>query len=254
MATTPPPTRPPDRITEDRYKVARYMTQYRKKNPRRYNTTLRPLLMEFEFGPMLRNHAILRRTDADIKPAVNLWCSNRVEAEERYGHIGYWDVSSVTNMRHLFINQTEFNDDITQWDVSNVTNMAYMFSGAFSFNQAIGDWDVSNVTNMQGMFSRAFSFNQAIGDWVVSNVTDMSYMFNAAQSFNQPIGTWDVSNVLENRNIFYRCPISNTNKPPGLLGGGSAKKTLRIRRANRKRSRKGRRTLKRGTRRRTRRR
>jgi surface protein len=191
---------------------------------------IQPLFMQFEFGPFQRIHEILRRTDADIGPAVNLWCSNRVEAEERYGHIGYWDVSSVTNMMELFRRKAKFNDDITHWDVSNVTDMDSMFWDARTFNQAIGNWDVSKVT-------------------------DMSFMFSGARGFNQPIGAWDVSNVTSERVMFANCPISNANKPARFRGGGAKQTRRATRRGSRKRlrkgtrSRKGRRTLKRGSRR-----
>ncbi len=270
-----PPTRPPNRITEEQYDMIRYLRRIKKTNPRKL-MFIQPLFMEFEFGPFQRIHEILRRTDADIGPAVNLWCSNRVEAEERYGHIGYWDVSSVTNMRDLFRAKENFNDDIRHWDVSNVTNMVNMFWNARTFNQAIGnwdvskvtdmsfmfslaenfnqpirDWDVSKVTNMGWMFNFALAFNQPIGDWDVSKVTNMTSMFSGARRFNQPIGAWDVSNVTSERFMFADCPISNANKPARFRGGGAKNR----RRASRKRSqkgklsRKGRRTLKRAARR-----
>ena len=241
-----PPTRPPNRITEEQYDMIRYLRRIKKTNPRKL-MFIQPLFMQFEFGPFQRIHEILRRTDADIGPAVNLWCSNRVEAEERYGHIGYWDVSSVTNMRDLFRAKSTFNDDIRHWDVSNVTDMNDMFWGASNFNQPIGDWDVSKVTDMSFMFSRAHNFNQPIGDWDVSKVTKMDAMFSGARSFNQPIGAWDVSRVTSERFMFADCPISNANKPARFRGGGAKNR----RRASRKgtRSRKGRRTLKRCARR-----
>jgi surface protein len=254
MAATPPPTRPDsNRITEDQYKVARYLTRITKKNPRYYNQVLFPLLRQYEIGPLQRKHAILRRTDQDIRPAVDLWCNNRDAAEEQYGHIGYWDVSRVTNMQWLFAGQELFNDDITHWDVSNVTDMSYMFFRASAFNQNIGGWNVSMVTNMSHMFNLAESFNQNIGDWDVSNVTDMDFIFDDALEFNQNISGWNVINVTE----YYRpfgpnSPISPQNKPAKFLGSGGAKNR---RRASRKRvrkgtrSRKGRRTLKRGSRR-----
>ena len=55
----------------------------------------------------------LVRTDDDIKPAVNLWCSDRAAAELKYGHISQWDTSAVTNMLDLFRDMTDFNDDIS---------------------------------------------------------------------------------------------------------------------------------------------
>ena len=38
----------------------------------------------------------LVRTDADIRAAVHLWCSDRAAAERKYGHISQWDTSEVT--------------------------------------------------------------------------------------------------------------------------------------------------------------
>jgi surface protein len=106
-----------------------------------------------------------------------------------------WDMSGVTNMRFMFANVTNFNQDISSWDVGNVTNMSYMFENATNFNKDIGGWDVSSVTNMSSMFENASAFNQDIGGWDVSSVTDMSFMFSGATAFNQDIGGWDVSSV-----------------------------------------------------------
>ena len=153
-------------------------------------------------------------TKETLKEAVDLWCKNRDEARERYGHIRNWDVSSVKNMRELFNDKKKFNDNISRWDVSNVTDMSGMFHGARAFNRDIGDWDVSNVTNMSGMFNAARSFNQAIGDWDVSNVTDMTNMFEGAFAFNESIGDWDVINVTSMRFMFMGA--ESFNQPIGL--------------------------------------
>jgi surface protein len=45
---------------------------------------------------------------------------------------------------------TAFNEDISKWDVSNVTDMRHMFDNAESFNEDISKWDVSNVTECLG--------------------------------------------------------------------------------------------------------
>ncbi len=118
-------------------------------------------------------------------------------------NISTWDVSSVENMRRMFLGAHSFNQDIGDWDVSSVEDMNRMFRRATSFNQDIGSWDVSNVEStsifdldgMYGMFSGASSFNQDIGEWDVSSVENMAAMFEDAQSFNQDIGSWDVSSV-----------------------------------------------------------
>ena len=228
-----------------------------------------PSFVSSTFGPMMQSKK-LYRTNSDIRTAVNLWCTNRAAALQRYGHISDWNVSSVTDMSDLFLGRIRdqpmqekfrgkdlFNDDISRWDVSNVTNMKAMFCGARSFNQPIGGWDVSNVKNMSFIFYLAESFNQNLNRWKIWD-------------------TWEPSHRIA---MFTGCGISEENKPlrfqtptvatpqvttpqvatpqvtiPQVacvgrgcaISGGVAKKSRRIRQ---KRSRKGRRTLKRGARR-----
>ena len=125
--------------------------------------------------------------------------------------------TKVTDMQRMFyIEQEDFNQDISSWDVSNVTNMFNMFTGATSFNQPIGDWDVNSVTNMEEMFVGT-PFNQPIGNWDVSNVVNMRYMLAAgsidmsAPYFNQDISSWDVSNVGVMQQMFYGNTAFNQN-------------------------------------------
>ena len=62
-----------------------------------------------------------------------------------------WDrvcTSLLTKTSYLFINQLNFNQDISSWDTSNVIFMEPTFSNANSFNQDIGNWDTSSVRNM----------------------------------------------------------------------------------------------------------
>ena len=102
---------------------------------------------------------------------------------KKYGPIGYWNTSEVTDMSYLFHLCYTFNEDISKWDTSNVTTMYKMFAGAFDFNQPIGKWDVSKVTDMKRMFYEACNFNQDISGWNISEVTDMEDMFYRAESF-----------------------------------------------------------------------
>ncbi|HEY7906024.1 MAG TPA: BspA family leucine-rich repeat surface protein [Wenzhouxiangella sp.] len=116
--------------------------------------------------------------------------------------ISHWDTSSVTNMSQMFEFAQAFDGDISHWDTSSVTTMLEMFSGAKVFNQNIGDWDTSNVLIMTRMFEQARAFNQDIGSWNVSNVTFMNQMFWSAINFNQDIGRWDMSNVTSINQMF----------------------------------------------------
>jgi surface protein len=190
-------------ITDENFYILHWLYRIRNKNCSKGIRIgfLQPDFLWCIIRPMMRNKK-LWRTDDDIYEAVALWCIERAEAEKKYGHISDWDVSSVTNMSHLFHSQKLFNDDISRWDVSNVSDMGGMFSMAHSFNQHIGRWNVSKVTNMCLMFGCAYLFDHPIGGWNVSNVLDMERMFQGAREFNQHVGAWNVSNVYDMEFMF----------------------------------------------------
>jgi surface protein len=50
----------------------------------------------------------------------------------------------------MFHSAAEFNQDIGDWNVSSVTNIAHMFRYTSKFDQDISDWNVSKVTNFTG--------------------------------------------------------------------------------------------------------
>ena len=116
--------------------------------------------------------------------------------------ISHWDVSSVISMSNMFAGAIQFNQDISYWDVSSVTNMHFMFYQTEQFQQDIGKWDVSSVTDMTAMFQFS-NFNQDIGDWDVSSVSSMENMFKQAIRFDVDIGNWDVRNVTNMSNMFH---------------------------------------------------
>ncbi|MGB0892116.1 MAG: BspA family leucine-rich repeat surface protein [Flavobacteriaceae bacterium] len=113
-----------------------------------------------------------------------------------------WDVSNVTNMNSLFLENESFNQPLNNWDVGNVTDMSSMFMRAINFNQPLNNWDVSKVIYMTRMFFIAKVFNQPLNNWDVSKVTKMNLMFDTAQNFNQPLINWDVSNVTDMGSMF----------------------------------------------------
>jgi surface protein len=128
--------------------------------------------------------------------------------------IGSWDVSSVTNMERMFYDASSFNQDIGNWNVSSVTNMREIFYNVSSFDQDIGNWDVSSVTNMRGMFWFTSSFNQDIGNWDVSAVETMHLMFRNATVFNQNLSGWCVQNITQEPTQFATgSALTNENKP-----------------------------------------
>ena len=150
-------------------------------------------------------------SNAELQTAADLWITDNTSAICTYGAINTWDVSAITDMRDLFKNRSNFNNNISSWDVSNVTDMQSMFYGASSFNQGLNSWDVSSVIIMNYMFYNASSFNKGLNNWNVSNVQNMGSMFNGASSFNGNISSWDVSNVNAFTFMFTNATIFNKN-------------------------------------------
>ncbi len=198
-------------ITEENYYLLQWLDRITRVSCRRgirIGFLQDPRFLWSIYRPMMRSKK-LRRTDGDIREAVNLWCIDRAAAEERYGRISDWDVSSVTDMTELFRGHGDFNDDISRWDVSKVIKMRRIFYHAHTFNQPIGDWDVSKVTNMSEMFNRALAFNQPLRGWDVSEVTDMRRMFYHAYRFSHPVGDWVVSKVTDMSGMFQNALMFN---------------------------------------------
>ena len=145
---------------------------------------------------------------SSLLAAINLWAVDSLAATLAYGEIAVWDVSSVSNMSNLFLNDSLFNSDISAWDISNVTDVSGMFKNAIIFNGDLSSWDVSNAINMNSMFENAESFAGDLSLWDVSNVTNMREMFTGAVSFQSDLSNWNVSSVVD---MFRMFKLSNYN-------------------------------------------
>ena len=89
--------------------------------------------------------------------------------------------------------------DIGDWDVSDVTDFSYSFSkhrnaaGAYASNgnpkavsfvgTAISKWNIASVTSLYRTFYEAVETNADMGSWIVAKATTLSYMFNKASKF-----------------------------------------------------------------------
>ena len=84
-------------------------------------------------------------------------------------------------MDSLFVNEAEFNGNLSRWQVGQVTDMSYMLWGATSFNGDLSGWNVGQVTNMSSMFRDATSFNRQLGgSWSASTALGRTGMFNGS--------------------------------------------------------------------------
>ena len=92
-----------------------------------------------------------------LRELVNKWTNNENHETitEVYGDISNWNTSKITDMRELFMDKENFNENINDWDVSNVTNMKEMFLNANLFNKIFNNWKFSKVTNMSSVLPAA---------------------------------------------------------------------------------------------------
>ncbi len=162
-----------------------------------------------ELVEMITNYLPLSLDNNTIRTAVELWQTDRIECNLTYGRISNWDTSQVTNMKGLFKNVDEFNEDISEWNVQHVITMSEMFLNALTFNQPLNKWNVQSVIDMSNMFLNATGFNQPLNDWNVRNVTNMSGLFYNASLFNQPLNHWHVDNVTTMSGMFKQATVFN---------------------------------------------
>jgi hypothetical protein len=144
-------------------------------------------------------------TDNTIKEAYVLYKNKRSEYDLKHRDFTMLDTIAITNIDNLFINETEFNIDISTWNTSNVTSMKSVFQGAINFNQSLEKWQLSKVTSMNSMFLGAIRFNRPVNNWDVSNIIDASGAFMNAFSFSQDIYNWKMIRCIDFTNMFNGC-------------------------------------------------
>jgi surface protein len=162
------------------------------------------------YSPLI-NEIFTPQNEAELKMAIYIYSSNRIASDNKYGPIGQWDITRITNMSKMFSNYPYVEADLSNWKVSNVTNMSGMFSGCHNFTSDLSTWQVSNVTDMSSMFKNCRNFTSDLSKWQVSNVTNMSGMFNGCHNFTSDLSTWQVSNVTDMSDMFKNCHNFTSN-------------------------------------------
>jgi surface protein len=155
-----------------------------------------------------------------------------------------WNTSKATDIRSLFQNQPNFNQDVgtkvvtvngltyTAWDTLNVTSLDSVFVNFTQINQglfnnggsdSIKNWNTSKVTNLNYIFEGQVNFNQDISTksvtingstysaWSTTNVTTMNSSFSNATAFNSNIGSWNTAKVTNMTSMLYGTTNFNQN-------------------------------------------
>ncbi|MDB4229938.1 BspA family leucine-rich repeat surface protein [Paracoccaceae bacterium] len=99
------------------------------------------------------------------------------------------DVSSITDMSQMFLNNTTFDQDLSAWDTSSVENMRSMFSGAAALTE-VSLPDTGEVTTMYAMFSNANKL-ATVSLPETGKVIRMDFMF--LNMYNNPTALTSVS-------------------------------------------------------------
>ena len=121
-----------------------------------------------------------------------------------------WNVSSVTDMNHMFYDFFENSEietlDIGGWDVSNVKDMSYMFYNYWNLEYYssslksldLSGWNVKNLTNMSYMF---YGNNHMklldVSNWKPNNKVQAENMFTHLRTQTLKIRNWNVAGDLK---------------------------------------------------------
>jgi hypothetical protein len=125
-----------------------------------------------------------------LREAVRHWCKGGAEQRNiiaRYGTLGTWDTSRVTDMKDLFNGEIHrFGAcgspiGISNWNVANVVSMENMFKWQGVFQESLNIWDTRKVANMDRMFAHCSNFGQAnecIPKMPFTSTVDTFYLSN----------------------------------------------------------------------------
>ena len=159
-------------------------------------------------------------TDGEFKAASWEWVQDTAAATGKWGDIGDWDVSGVTDFSYAFsINRNEvggtyvengnpkaveMNADLSAWKVAKVTSLAHTFNGASKFvGTGLDSWITASVTTLDHTFSGASTFvGTGLSKWITTSVTTLQNTFNNAQEMNSDLSSWKVGKVTTMESTF----------------------------------------------------
>jgi hypothetical protein len=160
-----------------------------------------------------------------------------VKSVEKWGAIGGWDVSAVTNFGHALSNSRNergaakhdgnlkvemFNcDGVDKWTTFAVTSMYRTFYNAKEMNADLSGWTVTRVKDLSQLFRGAVKFEgKGLAGWKTTSLLRLHRTFQLARMMNVDVGGWDVSKV---RDLGYAFNLAER-----FTGGGLERWTLSV--------------------------
>jgi hypothetical protein len=141
-------------------------------------TTLMTDMSQLFYGRVFYNNLVSAWDTSNVTNMSRMFEYQAQSNNMTYGFnnssLQYWDVSKVTDFGAMFANNYAFKTSgaLSNWNVSSATNMSHMFKES-TFNDSIANWNTSNVTNMERMFYQAYmTFDISMLN--VANVTSWS--------------------------------------------------------------------------------
>ena len=147
--------------------------------------------------------------------------TDTVAATTKWGDIGDWDVSGVSdfsrafskdrNLAGTFVNGGNpkaamfVGTAISKWNTASATSLERTFSKASEMNADLSGWKVAKVVTLYFTFFSASKFTgTGLSAWDVASATSLSTTFQGASEMNADLSGWKVAKVVTLQNMFYR--------------------------------------------------
>lgn len=118
------------------------------------------------------------------------------------------------NFSYFFYESEYKYIDVTGWDLSSVTNLSHLFDQCNYLEGIIGlyTWDTSNITNMEYMFKECYELTSIdLSDFDTSSVESMAHMFESCSNIKTiDISSFSTESLINTENMFYDCSSLET--------------------------------------------
>lgn len=145
-----------------------------------------------------------------VKSAKSMYAHVKIQDTSFNQQISQWRMPSLENAIFMFqgVGLKDGNLDLSHWQIKNIKEMDSMFSYNESLTSVnLSNWNVSNCHSISSMFDHAVKIKTIkIDDWDTNSIQDMNQLFNDCHELeNISLSGWDTSNVTNMWRMFRAC-------------------------------------------------